>query len=120
MAVERLLRAGFFVAVPIVDAGYDLLAFDSDRFWRLQVKASASRRSAKCCSRIRITRGRKRRMRYSSDDVHAIVACNLRTNQVLCVPVAATGGRRWLNWSESSRWSDFGILRSIESTASMN
>jgi hypothetical protein len=114
MAVERLLRAGFHVAVPLVDDGYDLLAFDARRYWRLQVKASSSRKQSSNHRRIRITQGRRRRARYQAKHVDAFIACNLRTNVVMCIPVSATAGRAWLNWSEAGRWSDMGILRQLK------
>ena len=41
VAVERLLRDGYQVALPIIDDGYDLLAFCGRRYWRIQVKATA-------------------------------------------------------------------------------
>lgn len=112
VAVERLLRAGFHVAVPIVDDGYDLLAFAGRRHWRIQVKASASRASNR--NRIRIGKGSSRVDRYSHRHVDAFIAVNLRTKVVMCVPVSETAGRAWLNWSESERWSDIGVLRHIK------
>lgn len=112
IAVERLLRAGYHVAVPIVDDGYDLLAFADRRHWRIQVKASASRASNK--RRIRIGRGSSKVARYSPRHVDAFVAVNIRTNVVMCVPVSATAGRVWLNWSEAGKWSDMGVLHGIK------
>ena len=113
MAVERLLRAGFRVAIPIVDEGFDLLAFSGRRYWRIQVKASSSRSGSANSQRIRIGRGFRRLKRYSPKDVDAFIAVNTRTNAVMCVPVAATGGRAWLNWSQADKWSDMGILRRL-------
>jgi hypothetical protein len=111
MAVERLLRAGFYVAVPIVDDGYDLLACDARRCWRIQVKASSSRGRNK--SRIRIGRGSAKSQRYDPRHVDAFVLCNIRTGVVLCVPVAATNGGRWMSWHAADKWSDMAVLRSI-------
>jgi hypothetical protein len=113
VAVERLLRAGFYVAVPLVDDGYDLLAFDSRRYWRIQVKASSSR--GKNRSRIRIARGYTKSAHYDPKHVDAFILVNIRTNVVLCVPVAATGKRRFVCWSTADKWSDVGVLRSIPS-----
>lgn len=115
LAVERLLRAGFDVAVPLVDDGYDLLAFSGRRYWRIQVKASESR-SRNNRSRIRITRGSRKgpHQRYSHRSVDAFIAVNTRTNVVMCVPVAATKGRAWLTWRESAKWSDMGVLHRIK------
>jgi hypothetical protein len=113
MAVERLLRAGFLVAVPIVDDGYDLLAFDSRRYWRIQVKASAS--TGKWSrTRIRISCGKKKNVRYCPKHVDAFIAVNITTHVVMCVPVSATNGRSRLNWSEADRWQDMGVLRTIK------
>lgn len=111
MAVERLLRAGYLVAIPIVDDGYDLLAFDDRRCWRLQVKATASDKSDR--SRIRITRGIRRASRYEAGRVDAFILVNVRTNVVACIPVAATKGRRWFLWGHAHKWADMGILRRI-------
>ena len=113
MAVERLLRGGFHVAVPIVDDGYDLLAFSERRYWRIQVKASASRSANR--SRIRIRRGAGRKKPYSPNDIDAFIAVNVRTSVVMCVPVANVAGRAWLNWSQADKWSDVGVLRRIKS-----
>lgn len=111
MAVERLLRAGYLVAFPIVDDGYDLLAFDDRRCWRIQVKATASDKQDH--KRIRITKGSRRRERYEASSVDAFVLVNTRTNVVACIPVAATNGRRWFRWAHAPKWQDMGVLRRI-------
>ncbi len=113
MAVERLLRAGFYVAVPVVDDGYDLLAFDSRRYWRIQVKATESR-STREQYRIRLSRGRSRSQTYSPKHVDAFVVVHTAKHIVACIPVAETVGRPWLNWSEAGQWQDMGVLRHIE------
>ena len=115
VAVERLLRAGFQVAVPIVDQGYDLLAFSERRCWRIQVKATAARGSGTSRRRIRIGRGADGKKLYSPDQIDAFIVVNVRTSAVMCVPLSRCIGRRWLNWSQADRWSDVGILRSIRS-----
>jgi len=112
IAVESLLRAGFSVAVPLVDDGYDLLAFHGRRHWRLQVKATAARGKNSC--RIRIGRGRRKRLRYCSTHVDAFVCINTTSRTVMCVPVAATANRAWLNWSDAHRWSDLSVLHRIK------
>lgn len=113
MAVERLLRAGFRVAVPIVDEGYDLLAFDSRRYWRIQVKASQSK-GKWSRTRIRISCGRSRKVRYCPTKVDAFVVVHTEKRIVMCVPVSATNGRRCLPWSEAHMWGDMGVLRTIK------
>jgi hypothetical protein len=112
MAVERLLRAGFHVAVPIVDDGYDLLACDVRRCWRIQVKASSSRGRNR--SRIRIGRGQSKREAYDPRHVDAFVLVNTRTSAVMCVPVSETHGRKWFSWLAADKWSDMGVLRRIK------
>jgi hypothetical protein len=113
MAVERLLRAGFRVAIPIVDEGFDLLAFSGHRYWRIQVKSSASRVGGANSSRVRIRRGR-RRYQYSPKDIDAFIAVNTRTGAVMCVPVRDAAGRAWINWSQADKWTDMGVLRRIK------
>lgn len=112
MAVERLLRNGYSVAIPIVDDGYDLLAFDGRRHWRIQVKATAA--CGQNRSRIRIGRGRKKTAFYCPKHVDAFIAVNIRTQIVMCVPVAKAVGRSWLNFSAHHLWSDFGVLRQLK------
>lgn len=111
MAVEQLLRAGFHVAVPIVDDGYDLLAFDNRLCWRIQVKASASRGRNR--SRIRIGRGIAKRNTYDPRHVDAFILVNIRTRAIMCIPVPETRGRTWACWSAVDKWGDVGVLRSI-------
>lgn len=113
MAVERLLRAGFQVAVPIVDDGYDLLAFSGRRFWRIQVKATAISTCKRNRSRIRIGRGKRRTGRYTAADVDAFVVVNIATNVVMCVPIADAIGKSHLNWSSAHKYGDLCLLRSI-------
>lgn len=112
MAVERLLRSGYAVAIPIVDDGYDLLAFDGRRYWRLQVKATASQ--GRNGYRVRIGRGRNKRTAYCPTLVDAFVAVHTRDNIVMCVPVAVACRRAWISFRQHAKWSDFGVLRRIK------
>lgn len=112
MAVERLLRNGYSVAIPIVDDGYDLLAFDGRRHWRIQVKATGS--EGKNRTRIRIGRGRNKCASYCPKHVDAFIVVNIRTHIAMCVPVAKAAGRSWLNFSAHHLWSDFGVLRKLK------
>jgi hypothetical protein len=111
MAVERLLRDGFAVAIPLVDDGYDLLAFHERRYWRLQVKATSSQGPNR--ARIRIRRGAKKRQHYCPKHVDAFVLVNTNTRVIACVPVAVASGRSWFNWSDAARYADFGVLRRL-------
>lgn len=112
MAVERLLRSGYQVALPIIDDGYDILALHGRRCWRIQVKASACT-TGKNRTRIRIGRGQGKALRYSASQVDAFVIANISTGVLLCVPFAKVANRSWINYSIGSRYADFGILRSI-------
>lgn len=112
IAVERLLRDGFSVAVPLVDDGYDLLAFEGRRYWRIQVKASGSRGPNR--SRIRIRRGANKDVFYCPRHVDAFVLVNTRSRVAACVPVSTTRGRSWFNWTDAHKYADFGVLRSIK------
>lgn len=113
MAVERLLRSGYQVALPIIDEGYDLLAMDGRRCWRIQVKASACT-TGKNRTRIRIGRGQGKALRYSASQVDAFVVANISTGVLLCVPFSKVANRSWINYSIGPRYADFGILRSIK------
>lgn len=110
MAVERLLRAGYHVARPVVDDGYDLIAYVGRRHWRIQVKATGSVRSNGC--RIRVRRGNRRATPYSPKHVDAFVLVQTTTRTVLCIPVAHVRGS-WARFRKNARYTDFGILRSI-------
>lgn len=113
MAVERLLRSGYQVALPIIDDGYDILALDGRRCWRIQVKATA-RTAGKNKSRVRISRGGRKQLRYDATQVDAFVIANISTGVLLCVPFHQVAGRSWINYSIGERYADFRILRSIK------
>jgi len=113
VAVERLLRAGYYVALPIVDDGYDLIAFDDRRsYWRIQVKATGTNGQNR--NRIRIGRGKCKTKRYCSKHIDAFICVNARTGVVMCVPTTSVNGRGWLCWSEARKFADFDVLRRIK------
>lgn len=111
IAVERLLRAGFNVAMPIVDDGYDLLALSGRRYWRIQVKATSS--DGRNGSRIRVRRGAKKTGRYSPKDVDAFLLVHTRHGHVLCVPVSHVTGS-WVTFKSLGRYSSVEVLRTIK------
>jgi hypothetical protein len=113
MAVAALLRAGYQVAIPLIDEGYDILACEGRRCWRIQVKATA-RTSGKNKSRVRINRGGRKQLRYEASQVDAFVVANISTGLLLCVPFAKAGGRSWINLSVGDQYADFQILRSVK------
>jgi|694.fasta_scaffold30152_9 hypothetical protein len=113
MAVERLLRSGYQVALPIIDDGYDILALDGRRCWRLQVKATA-RTAGKNKTRVRISRGGRKQLRYDASQVDAFVIANISTGMLLCVPFGKASGKSWINFSIGTQYADFQILRGIK------
>lgn len=113
MAVERFLRSGFQVALPIIDDGYDLLVMEWPRCWRIQVKATSRTRGPNK-SRVRINRGGKKQLRYLPCQIDAFVVANISTGTALCVPLSAVADRSWINLSMSDRYSDFNLLRKVK------
>lgn len=111
IAVERLLRAGFGVAMPIIDEGYDLLATHGRKAWRLQVKATGS--TGPDPGRISIRRGQSKTRLYGSDEVDAFVAVHVVRGYAMCVPREHKAGRRTISFSERDRYSDFSILHEV-------
>lgn len=111
MAVERLLREGYHVAIPVIDDGYDILASAGRRHWRLQVKATAS--FGRNRSRVRIRRGAKKTGRYSPDEIDAFVLIHTETRTVMCVPVSHVRGS-WFTFSSHTKYDDFGVLKTIK------
>ena len=112
VAVERLLRDGYQVALPIIDDGYDLLAFCGRRYWRIQVKATAC--DTKNRYRIRIGRGANKKTFYTPDQVDAFILVHTTTGVAMCVPYAFAKGRQWINFSDHRRFSDFGAIRRLK------
>lgn len=113
MAVEQLLRSGFQVALPIIDEGYDILALDGRKCWRIQVKATA-RTAGKNCSRVRIMRGHNKQLRYEASQVDAFVIANITSGVLMCVPFSKAAGRSWINLSAGDKYADFSILRTVK------
>jgi len=107
IAVQRLLLAGYSVAVPLVDHGYDLLAYvERGRSWRIQVKATGGPRN-----RVHVRCGFRSRKRYTPDDIDAVVAVHVLRGDALCVPVTGIAGRSTIGFGTSAQFTDFGILR---------
>jgi hypothetical protein len=110
MAVERLLREGYHVALPVIDDGYDLLAFCGRRHWRIQVKATGS--SGRNSHRIRVRRGARKNFSYSPKHVDAFILVHTGTRAILCVPVSHARGA-WVTFRSIAKYSDFGILKTL-------
>lgn len=112
MAVEALLRSGFYVAVPIIDDGYDLIAVDGRRYWRIQVKATAAR--GQNSGRCRIKRGGDKLKDYCPLHVDAFILVQVRTGRLLCVPVSEAAGRSWFPFgAPGGKWDGVEPLRRI-------
>ena len=112
IAVERLLRAGFAVAVPLIDDGYDLLAFDARRYWRIQVKATSQ--NGRGGNRVRIRCGKNKRGSYCPTHVDAFVGVHVARRKVVCVPSSECGGKSHLYFRTRDGEADFGVLRRIK------
>jgi hypothetical protein len=97
--------------MPIIDDGYDLIAFSGRRAWRIQVKATSSDGANR--SRISVRRGRKKQTRYTAKEVDAFILVHTGTRTVLCVPVSEARGP-YVCFSTAKRYSDFGILRTLK------
>lgn len=111
MAVDRLLRSGFSVAIPIVDEGYDLLASEGRTTWRIQVKATGLREGGG--RRVRAYRGHWHDTAYCPSLVDAFVALHVTDHLALCIPTRAVTGR-WIYFRKYRSYTDFGVLRSIK------
>ena len=98
MVVNRLLRSGFAVHMPVVDTGHDVLASVGRTYWRLQVKATAT-----TCKhngrRVGIRRGYNKGGRYSKATCDALVAVHVTQNIICCVPIEKLAGRQSLGFS---------------------
>ena len=112
IAVERLLRAGFAVAVPLIDDGYDLLAFDARRYWRIQVKATSQ--EGREGHRVRIRCGKNKRGSYCPAHVDAFVGVHVTRRKVVCVPSSDCDGKSHLYFRRRDGEADFGVLRRIK------
>lgn len=112
IAVERLLRSGFGVAVPLIDEGYDLLATHGRKAWRIQVKATGGTGTG--TSRVNIRRGSHKRGRYKPGEVDAFVAVHVVLGYAMCVPFEHRADRRWISFAERDRYSDFSILHKVK------
>ena len=112
LAVEGLLRAGFRVAVPIVDEGHDLIAYKQSRYWRIQVKATDNRNPRNGC-RVPIRRGKNRRSHYGYDTVDAFIAVHIGTGQLLCVPFERAVGWSALYFRSHGKYSGFSALHGL-------
>lgn len=111
MAVERLLRSGFNVAIPIIDEGYDILATIGRKCWRIQVKATAD--TGPCGYRVGIRCGGARRARYKPGAVDAFVAVHIGRGHAMLVPARDREGRAWIGFAERHRYGDFRKLKNI-------
>ena len=109
MATTRLLAAGYGVALPVVDAGFDLLVYRRRRVWRVQVNATAaSGRHER--SRVRIRCGNDKRLRYSPHTIDAVIAVHVTRNLCVCVPMRWLTERSTINFHTFSDYQDFSAL----------
>lgn len=107
IATEKLLAAGFGVAVPVVDDGYDLLVYRGRRVWRVQVKATA------CSSRFRVDArcGKDKLQRYCPTRVDALVGVHVIRRDCICVPMRWLTEKTMVAFSTFSDFHDFSALK---------
>lgn len=106
MVVNRLLRSGFSVHMPVVDTGHDVLASVGSTYWRLQIKATATQ----CKNnghRVNVRRGYHKGGKYSKATCDALVAVHVVHNIICCVPIANLAGRKSIAFSSpTNRFSE--------------
>lgn len=109
MVAMELLRAGYHVAVPLVDTGFDLVAIKGQKTWRIQVKATA--RTGARSNRVRATRGAAKQSVYTSEECDALVAVHVLKRIIVCVTLAQLKGRRWICFQENPCATPFDALQ---------
>lgn len=103
----ELLARGWEVAEPDVDCGVDLLAWDSRRIARIQVKSSVrfyekTHSSCFACSRLRPEAGK--RSSYSPGDVDFVVCVCLPTGGFWIVPACDVSGKVKIHLTKTSNY----------------
>lgn len=99
LAAAELLREGWEVAVPLVDTGHDLVAYEgSDRHIRVQVKSSSGDTKQKVFRVQRQGKGGGKRL-YEDDVVDAVAVCNLSIGEVSFVPMKSLNGKSSIAFS---------------------
>lgn len=93
LAQQRLLEAGFGVAVPVVREPWDLLVYRKRRVWRVEVKATATDMRVDC------RRGHDKRLHYCPQRVDAVCGVHVVKGMVVFVPTRWLNGRRSLYFS---------------------
>lgn len=97
-AAAELLRAGWEVAVPLVDTGHDLIAYEGDTAHiRIQVKSHTGFRKQKLVRVQRIKNSQ--RMPYEPEMLEAVAVCNVRTLDVKFVPMKSLNGKSCVSFS---------------------
>ena len=110
MVVEALLRAGFNVAVPVFDVGYDLIAIRDAKVWRLQVKATARSGVAKS-NRVRARRGKGKKSDYTDQHCDALIAVHVVRRRIVCLTLKQLNGRAWISFTDAAEGCPFDALR---------
>jgi hypothetical protein len=109
MAAQELMKAGYQVAVPLVDVGYDLVAMKDCRLWRIQVKATA--RTGSKSNRVKARRGVSKTDSYTAEHCDAIVAVHIRRNAIVCMTLEQLKGRVWISFHDASCAKPFDALQ---------
>ena len=97
-AAAELLRAGWEVAVPLVDTGHDLLAYDSNAYHcRIQVKSYTGKRKQNL---VRLQRTKNRTsVPYEPGEFEVVAVCNTDTLQVQFVQMKSLNTKTSISFS---------------------
>lgn len=109
MVAKELMMAGFHVALPMMDVGYDIVAMKGGRLWRIQVKATARMNGRS--NRVRMKRGRCKRDSYTKELCDALVAVHVRKGAIACLTVEQLKGRTWMSFAENACANPFDALQ---------
>lgn len=98
IAAAALLRHGWEVAVPLVDTGHDLIAYEgSEGHMRVQVKSHSGTTKQKL---VRLQRTQNNiRTGYPEGMVDAVAVCNIAIGAVAFAPMRSLAGKTCVSFS---------------------
>ena len=112
LVMADLIRNGFEVAVPIIDTGFDLIAYEGSQYWRVQVKSHHKPKQNLVRTRRSAT-GEGQRI-YDKSVIDAFAFVCLESGDVLVASVNDLRGKTGITLT-SSFLTNTETLRDIES-----
>lgn len=92
LAAAALLQEGWEVAVPLVDMGHDLIAYDGPKgHMRVQVKSHSGSTKQKLV-RLQRTQNNMKTV-YEDGMVDAVAVCNIAIGDVVFAPMRSLAGK---------------------------